>query len=266
MKIYISADIEGVAGTTEWAETEKGKAAYEEFRAQMTAEVAAACEGALEAGATEIWVKDAHDSACNLLAAQLPHEVKLIRGWARHPFSMVTGLDETFRAVMMIGYHAPAASDANPLAHTMNTGITYLKINAQLTSEFLLHAYAASLKRVPVVFVSGDAGLCRHVQSLNPHIGTCAVKEGIGNLTVNLHPRRAIQAIRDGARQALTGDLSRCLLPLPEHFHVEIRYRDHGTAYRAAFFPGVQADGPHTVSFEATDYFEVLRTLMFILR
>ena len=266
MKIYISADIEGVTGTTDWDETEKGEAAYAEFREQMTAEVAAACEGALEAGATEIWVKDAHDSARNLLAARLPQEARLIRGWAGHPFSMVTGLDETFQAVMMIGYHAPAASDANPLAHTMNRGITYLKINDQLASEFLLHAFVASLKRVPVVFVSGDAGLCRHAQTFNPHIGTCAIKEGVGNSTISIHPTRAIQAIRAGAQQARTGDLSRCLLPLPEHFHVEICYRNHASAYRAAFFPGVRAEGPHTVSFDTADYFEVARTLMFVLR
>jgi len=266
VKIYISADIEGVTGTTEWDETEKGTAAYAEFREQMTAEVAAACEGAFNAGATEIWVKDAHDSARNLLAAKLPPEVNLIRGWLGHPFSMVGGLDETFQAVMMIGYHAPAASDANPLAHTMNRGITHLKINGELASEFLLHAYAASLKHVPVVFVSGDAGLCRHVQSFNPHIGTCAVKEGVGNATFNIHPLRAVQAIREGAQQALTGDLSRCLVPLPEHFHVEVCFRNHASAYRAAFFPGVRAEGPHTVSFDTVDYFEVARTLMFVLR
>ncbi len=266
MKIYISADIEGVTGTTDWDETEKSEPAYAEFREQMTAEVAAAGEGALNAGATEIWVKDAHDSARNLIAAKLPQEARLIRGWAGHPFSMVTGLDETYQAVMMIGYHSPAASDANPLAHTMNRGIVHVKINDQLASEFLLHTYAASLKHVPVVFVSGDAGLCRHVQTLNPHIGTCAVKEGIGNSTVNIHPTRAIQSIREGAQQALAGDLSRCLVLLPEHFHVEICYRNHANAYRAAFFPGVRAEGPHTVSFDTADYFEVSRTLMFVLR
>jgi len=145
LKIYISADIEGVTGTTDWDETEKGEPAYAEFREQMTAEVAAACEGALDAGATEIWVKDAHDSARNLIAAKLPQEVKLVRGWSGHPFSMVGGLDETFQAAMMIGYHAPAASDANPLAHTMNRGITSLKINDQLASEFMLQTRAGCL-------------------------------------------------------------------------------------------------------------------------
>ena len=74
MKIYISADIEGVTGVTHWDETDLGKGESSLFREQMTAEVVAACEGALQAGATEIWVKDAHDSARNIIASRLPHE------------------------------------------------------------------------------------------------------------------------------------------------------------------------------------------------
>ena len=89
MKIYISADIEGVTGVTHWDETDLTKGEYNQFREQMTAEVVAACEGALEAGATEIWVKDAHDSARNIIAAKLPQAAKLIRGWSGHPFIMV---------------------------------------------------------------------------------------------------------------------------------------------------------------------------------
>ena len=67
MKVYISADIEGVTGTSHWDETDKLKPDYNEFREQMTAEVSAAGEGALQAGNTEIWVKDAHATARNLI-------------------------------------------------------------------------------------------------------------------------------------------------------------------------------------------------------
>lgn len=263
MKIYISTDIEGVTGTTYWDETNRDKAVYDEFREQMTAEVAGACEGALNAGATDILIKDAHDAANNLILSKLPQEARLIRGWAGEPFCMVQGLDETFRAALMIGYHAPAMSNANPLAHTMTGGVSF-KINGVYASEFLLHAYAAALKNVPVAFVSGDAGLCAHVQSFNPAIGVCAVKEGVGGSTISLHPARAVNAIREGVRQALSGDLARHRLPLPEHFHVEITFhRRHMDAYRASFYPGVKADGPHGVVFDTDDYFEVLRMIMF---
>src|SRR5512136_2420739 len=129
MKIYISADIEGVTGVTHWDETDLGKAESSLFREQMTAEVAAACEGALQAGATEIWVKDAHDSARNIIAAKLPQEVRLSRGWSSHPFAMVQELDETFQAVMMIGYHSRAAGGTSPLAHTMTGSFAHILLN-----------------------------------------------------------------------------------------------------------------------------------------
>ena len=74
MKVYITADIEGVTGMAHWDETYKDKPDYKEFQEQMTDEVVAACEGALAAGATEILVKDAHDSARNILASRLPEQ------------------------------------------------------------------------------------------------------------------------------------------------------------------------------------------------
>ena len=67
MKVFLSADMEGTAGVTAWSETEHDKPDYPQFQALMTAEVVAACEGALAAGATEIIVKDAHHTGRNLL-------------------------------------------------------------------------------------------------------------------------------------------------------------------------------------------------------
>ncbi len=150
MKVFISADIEGITGTTHWDEADKKNPDYAEFQEQMTAEVVAACEGATEAGASEIWVKDAHASARNLIAAKLPKDVRLIRGWSGHPFLMAQELDETFQAMLMIGYHSRAGSNANPLAHTNTGSAAYIKINDHYASEFLVHAYAAALVNVPV--------------------------------------------------------------------------------------------------------------------
>lgn len=263
MKIYISADIEGITGTTHLDEADKKQSDYNEFREQMTAEVVAACEGALKAGATEIWVKDAHDTGRNLIASKLPEEVRLVRGWSGHPFSMVQELDETFEAMIMIGYHSRAGSDTSPLAHTMTGSVAHIRINERYASEFLLHAYVASLLRVPVVFVSGDAGLCHEVQALNPHIRTNAVMHGVGNSTVSIHPHLAVQRTRDGVEKALKDDVSQCLIPLPSYFSVEVKYKDHARAYRASFFPGATLAEPYTVLFESDDYFEVLRFFLF---
>ena len=70
MKVFISADIEGITNVTHWDETDLEKAEFTAAREQMTAEVAAACEGALEAGATDILVKDAHGDARSIIASK----------------------------------------------------------------------------------------------------------------------------------------------------------------------------------------------------
>ena len=95
-RIFLSADIEGTCGIAHWDETELNKPDYEPFRRQMTREVAAACEGALAAGSEDILIKDAHDSARNLLPGELPLGVQIFRGWGSDIHSMVSGLDASF--------------------------------------------------------------------------------------------------------------------------------------------------------------------------
>ncbi len=263
MKVYISADIEGVTGITNWHETELKKDEYKAFREQMTREVAAACEGALNVGATEIWVKDAHDTGRNILVDKLPEEVRMIRGWSGHPFCMVQELDESFDALLFIGYHSRAGANTNPLAHTMSGELASMTLNDLPVSEFLMHALIGAMLGVPVVFVSGDQGLCQDVNALNEHIETVAVNQGIGDSTVSIHPHLAVKQITAGVENALKQDLTRCTLSLPESFDVEIRYKDARKAYKMSYYPGAWALDSHAIRFETTDYFDVVRFLLF---
>jgi D-amino peptidase len=265
MKIYITADIEGITGAAHWDETDKKNNDYGEFREQMTAEVAAACEGALNAGASEIWVKDAHWTGRNILPSKLPHQARLIREWSRHPFEMMQELDNTFYAALAIGYHSRAGSGTSPLAHTMNTNVTYMKINGQYAAEFMISAYTAGLVGVPMVFVSGDAGVCQEAQTLIPDLFTVPVMQGMGSSTISIHPQMAVEQIRLGVEKALRGDVAKCRLQMPGLFSLEVRYRNHASAYHASFFPGVTLKEPHTVQFEADNYFELLRFFSFCL-
>jgi D-amino peptidase len=146
----------------------------------------------------------------------------------------------------------------------LTTRIAQITLNERYASEFTITAYAAASVHVPVVFVSGDQGLCDDVARLNPHIGTVAVKEGIGGSTVNLHPDLAVARIREGVAEALSGDVARCQIPLPGEFCAQIRYRDHLQAYSSAFYPGAQQVDALTVQFDAPSYFEVLRFLLFV--
>ena len=265
MKVYLSADIEGTAGVALWDQADKTKPDFQEAREQMTAEVAAACEGLLEGGATEVWVQDAHGSTVNVLAARLPERTRLVRGWSGHPFFMLQALDETFGAVALVGYHSRAGGGGNPLEHTMSTNLSEVAINGRPASEFLVHAYAAELMKVPVAFLSGDEALCREVESVNPAIGTVGVLRGIGDSTVSLHPAVAVREVRDGARKAIAGDLARCRVALPDRFVVDLRFRKQQLAYKSSFYPGSRLTGPTTVRFEAADYHDVLRMFLFAL-
>jgi D-amino peptidase len=142
MKVFISADIEGITGVTHWQEIEHGQAEYQVAREQMTAEVAAACEGALQAGAQEIWIKDSHDTGRNLIANKLPREARLIRGWSGHPMMMLQELDSSFQAVLLVGYHSGAGAGKSPLEHTMDgSSLTAVKINGRSISEFMIDLY-----------------------------------------------------------------------------------------------------------------------------
>lgn len=264
MKVYISVDIEGVAGITHWDETNKAHADYPEFREQMTREAVAAIEGARAAGATEIWVKDAHETGRNLITSMLPDDVKLIRAWAGHPLCMLQELDETFAAVMMVGYHAAAGSEANSLAHTLSSDAILITLNGKPASEFLVHALASSMLGVPTVFVTGDKGLMDEVKHTNPAIGRCAVKEGRGQSAISMAPGAAVKAIRAGAEKALKGDLKKSLLEVPKHTILEITYGNPNLAYRHSWYPGCKHIGNRTIRFETDNYFDALRMLNYV--
>ncbi len=266
MKVFISADIEGVTGVTVAEETNADHKDFTRFAEQMSREVAAACEGALAAGASEILVKDAHWTARNIDAAMLPRQARLIRGWSGHPQSMMDGLDESFAASAFIGYHSRAGSAGNPLAHTMaGSVIQELKINDVPTSEFRISAFTSNMHGVPTAFLSGDEDLCREASAFCDGIGTFATFNGRGLATESVHPDIACEEIRKGMESSLGGDLNHLLRDNPKHFRVEIEYKRPPVAYRCGFYPGATLKNERVISFETADWFDVLRLFTFVL-
>ncbi len=266
MNVFISADIEGTCGITSWAETERATMDdYRPFQQQMTREVNAACLGAVAAGAGDILVKDAHDSARNVDPAALPKAARILRGWTGDPLSMMSGLDSgTFGAVLFTGYHAWAACPGNPLSHTMNLGNDSVTINGVRASEFLINAYTAGYYKVPVCFLSGDEDLCAFARELIPEIVTVPVNRGIGGGVVSIHPDVAVERIQAGAKEAVK-KAARCAVPMPERFESVIRFREHKTAFSKSFYPGARLEDGKDVCFETGDWYEMLRYFHFVL-
>lgn len=264
MQVYISVDIEGVTGITAWEEARSEHAGYPPFRERMAVEARAACEGALAGGATALLVKDAHGSGRNLRPDDLPSPARLLRGWSGHPLSMLQELDASFAAIVLVGWHGAAGAGDNPLAHTLSSRTLHeVRLDGVRASEFRLHALAAAAFGVPVVCVTGDAGLCAEVAGFAPAIRTVVTGRGIGASMLCEHPERTAAAIRAVVAEALGGDLARCLVPAPRQPVVEVVYKDQALAYRKSWFPGAELAAPTTVRLAASSMFEVMRFLQF---
>jgi D-amino peptidase len=267
MKVFISCDIEGITTTTTWDETctQTQPSIAGPCAQQMTLEVKAACEGAIAAGASYILVKDAHETATNIDISQLPACVEVIRGWSGHPYSMATGIDNSFDAAMFVGYHSAAGRSGNPLSHTMSRSPFYVKLNGVKCSEFRLYSLACALEGVPTVFLSGDKMLCDDEASLHPLLKTVAVKDGCGGMTKSLTPAASLQKIREHSELALRQNLAQALCTLPAEFEFEVCYKEHKKAAAMAWFPGFERLDDNTIRMRTQDYFEVLRAAQFVL-
>lgn len=264
-KFYLSADIEGTCGIVCWDETEYGDPRYAYFAKQMSREVAAACEGALAAGAEDILVRDAHDSARNIDPSMLPIKARIFRNWERHPFAMMCGIDGSFAGAMFTGYHSSVGMDTNPLSHTMNTRNTSVLLNGEPCPELYMNCLTAAYVGVPIAMVAGDKGICEWIEKKVPGVITVPVNEGIGNGSVSIHPDLAVQRIREAAEKAANMDLSGNMFPMPEHFKFEVSYREHSRAHGAQFYPGCVQTGPYSVCYESDDWMDVLKFIHWVL-
>ena len=267
-KIFLSCDIEGTCGIIDWNETEQGKQDYELFRQQMTREVSAACEGALAGGAEQLLVRDAHDSARNILPSQLPDSdrIRLLRGWCRDPYSMMAGLQEGgFAGAMFTGYHSCVGWDGNPLSHTMNTQNVSVRVNGEDAPELMINSLTASMLGVPVLMLSGDEMLCEFLHRKVPAAVTVPVSHGIGNGSISLMPGEAVRRIRRAAEEAMSLDPAACMYPMSERYEVEVMYRLHQSARRALWYPGAQQLDSRTVRYTCTNWMDVLTFFHFCL-
>jgi D-amino peptidase len=258
LKVFISVDMEGVTGLIHWDETGQGGPDYGLFRKLMTEEANAAIAGALEAGATEIVVRDAHDSARNILPDLLRPEARLIREW-NSPLSMMEGIDRTFDAVVFVGNHARAGTPNAVLEHTMSLSVHDLILNGVRLPEAAWNAAIAGYFDVPVVFLSGDVAICKQIQEIVGPIETVAVKEGIGKAASMLHPSKARELIQKGVAAALRNLKTNKPYKPSAPYKLEIVFNNEDLALRASWFPGAARTGERSVAFTSNDFMDIIK-------
>lgn len=261
MKVYISADMEGISGLVAWSQCGRPDSNHYDFahaRARMTADVNAAIRGARAAGASEVVVKDSHGNSKNLLAHELEPGTRLISGCGSRSGGMMAGLDRSFGAAMLIGYHARAGTPNAIMEHTLTGFIHRMWVNDVEVGEIGLSVALAGCFDVPVVAISSDRAGCEEAAALLPGIAQAVVKEGYGRYVGDLmHPEDSAILIEQTARAgvSLASSLDPWLPDVPTTVRIEMNRTEETQA--AMQIPGVRRLDGYTVEYAGDSWAEV---------
>ena len=255
MKLYISCDMEGIAGVTSWEQVDARTphAEYAIYRRYYTEEVLAAIDGARSAGATEFLVNDAHGPMRNLILDRFPSDVRVIFG-NRKPFSMVQG-SSGYDGAFFIGYHGAIGDADAVLAHTYTPSVIYeLRVNGIVCSEATINAAMLGHGRVPLLMVSGDRTTVNSVRTTMPWTHGVTVKDSIGNFAAEtMSPAASQRAIREGAAHAVRHRANASLWQFDSPVTMDVTLARVEQADSVAQIPGFERTGTRSVRFVHPD-------------
>lgn len=256
MKVYISVDMEGIAGISHSQPTGRGDPGYAAAVELMVGEANAAIEGAFDGGATDVVVNDSHGSMFNLSPIDVDPRAVLMQG--QKPWSMVEGAgpERGFGVALFVGYHVRAGHPTGTIAHTYSGAPVLSRLNGRPVGESGLNAIVLGAWGVPVGMVAGDAALADEIADWLPWAERVVVKGDVSRrAAASVHPSVARARVREGAQRAVeraaAGDLS--VLDVGSPVTIEIDYRNAGEADHAAIVPGAERYGDTGVRFKATD-------------
>lgn len=266
MKIYISADMEGVVGVVTGDQLSPGNFEYERFRGFMTEEVNTAIEAAFAGGATEIVVSDSHGNGENLLIEKLPKNITLVRAWPR-PLMMMQGIDETFAGAIFIGYHAGTTNSAGVRAHTMSSAnLADVRLNGVSMPEAGINAAIAGHFGVPIIMVSGDDAAVKETTALLGDIEGAVVKWNYGfHSARTLMPGAANDLIREKVKRAMgrINDFKPFKIETP--VQLDIRFKSYRPAEMLSYLSIVERTDSHSIRTSPKDMVEASKFLEFMM-
>jgi len=264
-KVFVSIDMEGIAGIATLQQVWRGSDDYPASRLLMTEEANATVAGAFAGGATSVVVNDSHGDMANLLPEQMDPLAELLIGTPK-AWSMMQGFGSEFAVALFIGYHARAGTESAVLDHTYS-GRLFLdvRVNGQSVTEAELNAALAGTYGVPIGLITGDDKACAQAAERIPGIRTVVVKEAYGRgVAKSLNPSAARDAIRAAAADAVAaaggGGLQPYRIAAPVELEADLA--NTSCADLCALAPGVRRVGSRTVRFETDDFREAFRCLL----
>ncbi len=258
MKVYLSVDMEGISGISSAQQTSLSGRDYEIAREYMIQDINSAIEGALEGGADEVLVKDAHGQMNNILPHKLHKKATLISGRGSEPLFMMQGIDESFDCVFLIGYHAMGGTPYAFHDHTDSKIVHECRVNGIKMGEIGLCAGVAGYYGVPVVLVTGDKAGVEEAKSLLSPLETVVVKEAYSRSCAHLLPlEEAHERIREAAKRALK--LRKKPFSLDSPLKLTMTFTETNMVDRIAILPGAKRVDGYTVEIEARDFIELFR-------
>jgi len=254
LKVYVSVDMEGIAGVNHPHPTNAGHERYPAAVELMIGEANAAVEGALAAGATDVLVNDSHGGMYNLLPERMHPAARVLQG--QKAWSMVEGAQEGFDVALFVGYHARAGHPRGTIAHTYSGAPVETRLAGRPTGEYGLNALVLGAWGIPVGLVAGDDALAEEVAAWLPWAERVVVKVASGgSAATSVHPIVAADRIRAGAERAVraasAGGLE--ILVVPPPVVIEVDYRRGVEADHAAIVPGVERLGDRGIRIESDD-------------
>jgi D-amino peptidase len=250
MKLYIIADMEGIAGVVADNQTGGSSTYFEASRMQYTKEIVAVCEAALSAGVEEIYVNDFHGNGLTLIPEMLPREVMLIRGGFR-PTSGYHLLDETFAGMVMLGIHARTSTSNAVLPHTYTSKVSF-EIFGQAVGEFDILALVAGEMKVPTILISGDSKAIEQAGTNMPSTHRVITKYSIGSDgALCVHPDRVCELLRDETKRAVKNASTIEPSQISGPTQLTIRLRDVSLVPRLEWIPGIKKVADTTFEYTA---------------
>ena len=264
-KVFISVDMEGIAGVVTNEQLGPAGFEYQRFREFMTAEAIAAIEGARAAGATDIVVADSHGNMQNLLVERLPADVTVVRGPVR-PLGMMQGIDSSFHAVVFIGYHSATTNLAGVRAHTFASArYTSVELNGSPAAESTFNAALAGHFGVPVVAISGDESAVAELVAIAPGAASAVVKQSVGFHAAQTRTPAAAQAmIREAVRTGVARRSEVRPYRLQAPYRLDLGFKSYRASEVLAYLPIVERTTAHSIRYTSGSLLDVARFLSFV--